>query len=163
MSGEISGFRGPYDLAAAVGGILGPTTPAALAKVCELEKRVLEVPQVEFTTHHVLHGGVYYRTICIRKGVVLTGALIKIPTTLVVSGKATVLIGDGEEHLVEGYRVFAASAGRKQAFITHEDTYITMSFKTNAKTVEEAEAEFTDDHERLMSRRGVNEIVITGE
>lgn len=142
--------------------VLPPTTPAALEKVCELEKRVLEVPQVECATHHVIHAGVYHRTICMRKGVVLTGALIKIPTTLVVSGKTSVLIGDGEEYLVEGYRVFAASAGRKQAFIAHEDTYLTMSFKTNAKTVEEAEAEFTDDHERLLSRNGVNEIVITG-
>ncbi len=59
--------------------------------------------------------------------------------------------------------MFAASAGRKQAYIAHKDTFLTMSFKTNAKTVEEAEAEFTDDHERLMSRNGVNKIVITGE
>lgn len=142
---------------------LPPTTPAALAKVCELEKRVLEAPQIDIFTQHVIHAGVYSRTICIPAGTVLTGALIKIPTTLVVCGRASVLLGDDQEVMVEGYHVFAASAGRKQAYIAHADTFVTMSFKTNAKSVHEAEAEFTDDHERLMSRVGINEIVITGD
>jgi hypothetical protein len=38
-----------------------------------------------------------------------------------------------------------------------------MSFKTNARTVEEAEAEFTDEADRLFSRKGENVTVITGE
>ena len=143
--------------------MLPPTTPAALEKVRKLEERVLASPQADILTHHVIHAGMYHRTIRIEAGTVLTGALIKIPTTLVVCGDASVMIGDGEEYRVKGYQVFAASAGRKQAYIAHKDTFLTMSFKTNAKTVEEAEAEFTDDHERLMSRNGVNKIVITGE
>lgn len=142
---------------------LPPTSTRALDLVRCIEDEVLKVPQVEIPTHHVLHAGIYSRTICIPAGVVLTGALIKIPTTLVINGCASVLIGDGEEVLVQGYKVLAASAGRKVAYIAHADTYVTMYFKTDAKSVEEAEAEFTDEADRLLSRNGANEVVITGE
>lgn len=145
------------------GSVLPPTTPAALGKIHDLENLLAEETQIDLITHHVIHGGVYSRTICIPKGSVLTGALIKIPTTLVVCGKCSVLVGDAIEVLIDGYHVFAASAGRKQAYIAHEDTFITMSFRTSARTVEEAEAEFTDDADRLLSRHGINETVITGE
>lgn len=144
-------------------GALPPTTPAAVAKVEEIDAIIRDLPQVEITTKHVLHGGIYSRTICIPAGVVLTAALIKIPTTLTICGHASVLIGDGEEVRIEGYHTLPASAGRKQAYIAHTDTHITMSFRTDAKSVEEAEAEFTDEAERLMSRTCGNETVITGE
>lgn len=139
---------------------LPPSPPAAIAKVRELEAVVSQAPQVGIKTFHVLHAGVYSRTICIPKGVVLTSALIKIPTTLTVCGKASVFIGD-EEVLIEGYQVLAASAGRKQAYIAHEDTYVTMAFCTDARTVEACEEQFTDEAAMLMSRFGDNEINIT--
>lgn len=148
---------------------LPATTARGVEAVRAIEQRVLELPQLDITTYHVLHAGVYSRTICIPKAPgegqknVLTSALIKVPTTLTIAGKCSVLIGDAEEVLVEGYRVVAAAAGRIQAYIAHEDTWITMSFKTDAKSIEEAEAEFTDEAERLMSRHGRNEIVITGD
>lgn len=142
---------------------LPPTSPRALDLVCCIENEVLKSPQVEIPTHHVLHAGIYSRTICIPAGVVLTGALIKIPTTLVINGCASMLIGDGEEVLVQGYKVLAASVGRKVAYIAHADTHVTMYFKTDAKDVAAAEAEFTDESDRLLSRHGVNEVIITGE
>lgn len=142
---------------------LPPTTPAALDMVRAIEDRVRAAPQVEIETHHVLHAGVYSRTIMIPAGVVLTGALTKIPTTLTISGHASVLFGDAQEIEIAGYHVLAAAAGRKQAFIAHADTWVTMSFKTTAATVEEAEAEFTDEHAHLMSRSGPNITTITGD
>lgn len=148
---------------------LPATTPDALAKICELEEYLLTQQQLDIETWHVLHAGVYSRTIRIPgppepgKATALTGALIKVPTTLAICGHCAVLIGDAEEVLVDGYHVLAAAANRKQAFIAFADTWLTMSFKTNARTVEEAEQEFTDDHARLMSRRGVNHVTITGE
>lgn len=150
-------------LPATVQAQLPSTSERALARIREIEEIVLKVPQIEMITHHVIHAGMYSRTIMVPKGTVLTGALVKIPTTLIVCGTASVLIGDDEEVLVDGYHVLAASANRKQAFIAHEDTFITMSFKTTAQCVEEAEIEFTDEHTRLMSRHGINEIIITGE
>jgi hypothetical protein len=58
-------------------------------------------------------------------------------------------------HELVGYNVIQASAGRKQIYVTREETAITMIFPSNAKTVEEAEEEFTDEAEMLLSRREV--------
>jgi hypothetical protein len=71
----------------------------------------------------------------------------------------------GEEvRRVTGYQVVPAAAGRKQAFRAVADTHITMVFPTNARTVDEAEREFSDEFERLASRKdgAVNEAIITG-
>jgi len=136
----------------------------AIANVRQLENCIKQLPQTLVNTHHVLHGGQYTRTIVIPAGVVLTGALIKVPTTLVISGDCTVYIGE-ESVRVAGYNVFAASACRKQAFMAHSDTFVTMTFATDAQTVEQAEDQFTDEAHLLMSRSpdAQNHILITGE
>ena len=134
----------------------------ALNQVKSLEQLVLSCPQVEIPTHHAFHGGCYSRTIMIPAGVVLTGALIKIPTTLIVSGHCFVYIG-AQCHELQGYQVLPGSANRKQAFVAITDTWLTMIFPTSAKTVAEVEREFTDEYELLMSNTNDNTVVITGE
>ena len=139
-------------------------TAQAIDKVRELEAITRDLPQVEIATDHVLHGGMYARTIRIPAGVVLTGVFIRVPTLLVFDGNATVNAGDDATTLV-GYHVLAASAHRRQAFMAHEDTRLTMVFATQAKTVAEAEDEFTDEAHLLFSRKpgAINRINITGE
>jgi hypothetical protein len=149
--------------ALAIPGSLPPSTPACLAVIDRITERIKAAPQTPIATYHVLHAGVYSRTICIPAEVGLTSALIKIPTTLVICGHASVMFGDGEEAVVCGYQVLAASAGRRQAYIAHAPTHITMSFRTQAKSVEEAEREFTDEADLLMSRSGENTVLITGD
>lgn len=133
-----------------------------LAAIRKLEAHVAEQPQVDIATHHVLHGGMYARTICIPAGVVLTGAQIKVATMLIVSGHVRVTVGNDVSDIA-GYHVLAASAHRKQAFLAIEDTQLTMLFPTSAATVEDAEREFTDEHDKLFSRAGRNSVLITGE
>lgn len=138
--------------------------PSAIVAVRELEALTREMPQVAIATEHVLHGGMYARTICIPAGVVLTGVFIRVPTLLVFDGNATVNTGEGAVTLV-GHHVLAASAHRKQVFLAHADTVLTMVFATQAKTVAAAEDEFTDEAHLLMSRTpgAVNQVTITGE
>jgi len=137
---------------------------AAIDNVRKLDQIVSACPQTTIKTDHVLHGGMYARTITIPANVVLTGALIKIPTMLITSGDAIVYV-DGGSKRITGYNVFAASAGRKQAFVALTETRLTMLFPTNAKTVDEAEKEFTDEWASLMSVRDAasNTVLITGE
>ena len=139
-------------------------TAQAIDKVRELEAITRDLPQVEIATDHVLHGGMYARTICIPAGVVLTGVFIRVPTLLVFDGNATVNAGDDATTLV-GYHVLADSAHLRQAFLAHADTRLTMVFATQAKTVAEAEDEFTDEAHLLFSRKpgAVKRINITGE
>ena len=136
----------------------------AIASVRKLEAALLQAPQAEVKTLHVIHGGMYSRTIKIPRNGLLTGALIKIQTTLIVNGHVTVYL-DGDAVELIGYNVLPASAGRKQAFFAHDETDLTMIFPTSAKSVQEAEAEFTDETDLLVSRQdeGSNTIIITGE
>ena len=138
-------------------------TGEAIQKARELESILRDVPQIPVRTHHVIHGGMYARTIRIPAGAVLTGALIKIPTMLIISGHATAYIG-GETIELCGYQAIPGSAGRKQVFVAHADTDMTMLFPTSAMSVEQAESEFTDETHLLFSRHSENDtITITGE
>ena len=53
---------------------------------------------------------------------------------------------------VKGFDVFIAEANRKQVALALEKSSIVMIFKTDAKTIEEAEEEFTNEPEKLASR-----------
>lgn len=139
-------------------------TEVAINSVRQLEDYVLQAPQTEIPTNHLIHAGIYARSIKIPAGVVLTGALIKTATILVLDGDCIVYKGSGPEEF-SGHHVLAASANRKQAFFAMKDTYLTMIFATKAQIIHEAEEEFTDEAHRLSSRyeNAVNHIVITGE
>lgn len=143
---------------------IGPMSPEAIARVRQLEEMVLAAPQVPIFTDHVIHGGMYARTVFIPAGVVITGALVKVPTTLIVHGDAVIYL-DQVSVQVSGYNVVAASAGRKQAFVAVTDVYLTMMVQTDATTVDEAERAFTDDFEQLASHRDeqMNSVTVTGE
>jgi hypothetical protein len=123
-----------------------------LTKVRELESQMMHEPQVPIETSHDFHAGVYARTIMIPRGVALTGALIKIPTLLIIQGNCMVTNGE-HSNLIAGYKVIAAPVNRKTAYYAYDDTHITMLFATNATDIEEAEHEFTNEADQLLSRR----------
>jgi GNAT superfamily N-acetyltransferase len=133
-------------------------------KVRRLESERAALPQVPLRTQHLLHGGMYARTVYVPAGTVITGTLIKVATVLIVDGDAMLYVDADEPLHCTGYNVMPASAGRKQAFWMKGNTALTMIFPTAAATVEQAEREFTDEFDLLASRRdGLNEIHVTGE
>jgi hypothetical protein len=144
--------------------IIRPIDEAALASVRSVESEMLAVDQTELPVHHTLHGGAYTRSLRIPAGVMICGALIKVPTTLIVNGNVTVWAND-QAIDIDGYQVLVGAAGRKQLFYAHEDTDMTMVFATSAKTVDEAEREFTDEWDMLASREhpDLNTEIVTGE
>ena len=137
---------------------------SAIEKVRFVQNAMLELPQIDLPVHHILHGGLYSRSLVIPAGVAIAGAFIQVPTTLVVSGNVTVYAND-QAYEIDGYQVLVASAGRKQVFVAHTDTNMTMTFATDATTVEDAENEFTSEPDLLASRRheDLNTTIITGE
>lgn len=128
-------------------------TPAAIDRVRLLEGERAALPQVPIRTEHLLHAGMYARTVYVPAGVLITGVLIKVATVLIVEGDALIYLGHEKPLEVAGYNVLPASAGRKQAFVARSDMRLTMIFPTTAATVEEAEREFTDEVDLLASRR----------
>jgi hypothetical protein len=85
-------------------------------------------------------------------GYVITGAPVKIETLLTIVGDCIIGL-DGNEVRVTGFAKIRAAAHRMGVFTAVTDTFISMSFATTATTVEEAEAQFTDEAHRLASRR----------
>jgi hypothetical protein len=144
---------------------LPPVSPVALARMRGFEDALLRLPQAALATQHVFHAGVYARTIKLVRDQVITSAFVKRATLLIVQGAVDVFhaTDDAAETSIEGYAVIPACAGRKQVFVARGDTYLTMLFATSARTVEEAEREFTDEYERLASHAGTNEVIRTGE
>lgn len=148
--------------------ILRPMLPASSAssieKVRELDRHLAKMPQYEFVTEHMLHGGMYTRSFIMPAGVVGAAVLIKVPTVLIVAGDADIFNNDVLTR-VQGYNVLAGSAGRKIAFYTHSIMGMSMMFPCDAETVDEAQKQFTDEWELLvpLSEEHRHRTLITGE
>lgn len=136
----------------------------AINRVRKIEEMALSMPQIEISTSHIIHSGMYARTITIPTGVMITGVLIKIATILIIQGNVIVYIGEEKLELC-GYNILPASANRKQAFFALTDVHMTMIFPSEAKNIFDAEEQFTDDADKLISRKdtSINKIIITGE
>ena len=131
---------------------LQPASKETLKKLGIVHALLIKAADVHITTHHILHGGMYTRTIHLEAAVVMMGSLIKCPTILIINGATLMLNGDEGTEL-EGYNVIPGSAGRKQLFVTREQVEMTMIFATQAKTLAEAENEVFAEADDLMSRK----------
>ena len=129
------------------------TSGDSLRQTREFESHQLQAgEQLDLETLNVIHAGVYARTIKIPAGVVITGALIKIPTVLIIHGSMKLTVGD-KCISVDGFACFKCPAGRKQIMVAKTDCFVTMTFATKAKTVREAEDEFADEGDLILSRK----------
>jgi hypothetical protein len=120
--------------------------------VREFEKFVMQFPQVKIETSHVLHAGMCARTIMIPAGLVCTGAMLDVDNIGIMNGDITMVTDEGPKRF-SGWHVFPATKGFKRVGVTHQDTYWTTVFKTDATTVEEAENQFTSESDLLQTRR----------
>ena len=146
-----------------IGNSIPATSEETIDKIRLIEDEIRNHEQIEFRTEHVFHAGMYARTVRIPAGNLFTSVLIKCPTLIILNGVCDVLSGDSGV-LIEGYNVIPAGAGRKTVYFTRTDIELTMIFPSSAKTVEEAESQFTDEVESLLSRTNNDDIVtITGE
>lgn len=143
--------------------IIPAMSDEAIDKVVKLEEYVGKCPQVNLPTFHTLHGGVYTRTLKLPVNAIVVGALIKIPTTIIIEGNVVVYMDGAVKELI-GYNVFVAEAHRKQAVVAKSEVNWTMILHTEATTIREAEQDFTDEYEKLMSNKEdqSNTAIITG-
>lgn len=143
---------------------ISPMTNAQIEIATEAENAIrTELNIIRCCTEHTLHAGIYSRTLFMPRGSIVAGVVIKVPTTLVLCGKMAVYIGDEVKH-IDGYNVLTTLGDRKQVVYAIEDSYATLSFRTDAKTIDEAEQQMTNEYERLMSREpeSINIINVTG-
>ena len=134
-----------------------PTTPACAERLNALIKRWKREhagePPDGFFIKHLFHAGCYCRTMFCPKDSVFVSVQVKRPTILIVSGDAT--FSDTESAVrIRGYEVLLGAAMRQSIVRTHEDTYFTAIFATDAKTVEEAEREAVTQPDLLFNYEG---------
>ena len=63
-----------------------PPSSAMLDRLDQANLRILSFPQTEIATEHLLHGGMYARTIRLESGIVMMGSLIRLATILILQG-----------------------------------------------------------------------------
>ena len=142
----------PLPLAA----VIPSMQPDAIDRVRDMEAIASTKPQTDLNIRQFIHAGTYVRTATLPAGCMLTGALIKIPTVLVISGDCAVYTGDDFKR-VQGYCVVACQPFRKQLFVAKSDTHLTMLFATDANDVKKAEEQFTDEW-RFLTTRASHEV-----
>lgn len=120
--------------------------------VRELERHMMQLPQVDLSTSHVIHAGMCSRTILIPAGTVLTGALTNMDNLCVMNGDITVTTDDGTVRLT-GHHVLPARAGFKRAGFAHADTYWTTVWQTELTDITAIEDEMTSESGLLQTRR----------
>jgi hypothetical protein len=143
---------------------LAPASGEMLERLNGLHAWTLQFEQAPIATEHVIHGGMYARTIRLEPETLMNGAFIKGATILILHGRCLLTAADGVVEL-DGYNVIPGSAGRKVSFVTRSRVEMTMLYATGARTVEEAEAEVFGETEELMSRKdgNANSVTVTGE
>ena len=129
--------------------ILAPL--ASPEKVRALEAALLDLPQVDLHTQHLVHGKVSARAILIPAGTVLTGALTNCDNLCIVLGDITVTTDDGARR-VTGFAMLPARAGYKRAGIAHADTWWITVHHTNLTDLAEVEQEMTAEADSLQTR-----------
>lgn len=129
-----------------------PSLMASPEAVRALEREMLKLPQVDLDTTHLVHGGLYARTIMIPAGTVLTGALTNCDNVCVMCGDITVTTDDGTLRLT-GYHVIPARAGSKRAGVAHADTMWTTILQTDELEIDRIEAQMTGEADMLQTRR----------
>jgi hypothetical protein len=144
--------------------IFPPPSPPVLDGLMRLQTLIATLPQIDLPTEHLLHGGMYVRTIRRDTDSVTIGSLINKATILIVNGSCSMLIGDRRVDL-EGYNVLAGLPGRKSFSIARGSVEMTMICPTTATTVEEAENEIFAEADQLLSRRddSRDQVTITGQ
>ena len=123
----------------------------SVAAVQALSEHMRHLPQVDCQTTHMVHGGMYARTIFIPAGTLLTGAKTNVENICIVSGDITVTTDEGLKRLV-GFTVIPANAGFKRALVAHSDTYWTTLIPTALNELKEIEDMFTDESQKLQTR-----------
>lgn len=129
-----------------------PSSMASPEAVRELERFTLAMPQVEIQTQHLVHGGLYARTIFVPAGTLITGAQMNKDNICVMHGDMSVTTDEGTVRLT-GFHVIPASAGFKRAGFAHADTYWTTLMPTQHTDLNDIEDEMTDESSMLQTRR----------
>lgn len=115
-------------------------------KVETLQRAVEQLPQYEPETRHYFHGGMYCREVFRDAGVLVVGKAHKREHFYeIVSGRVLITDGTNEPREVSAPALIESHPGTKRAVLSLEPTLCRTFHATDARTVEEAEAQLVED------------------
>lgn len=120
-------------------------------QILNIERFILDCPQVETPTTHYFSPGLYAREMFIPAGTVLTGAVHKTEHLVQFVGDITVLTDGGMQRLT-GRHTFVSKPGVKRIGYAHADTWCTGFFATDKTDIEELENDLVEDAHLLQNR-----------
>ena len=110
-----------------------------------LQREIAKRPQYEPKTEHFFFGGMYCRSVWRDAGVLVVGKVHKKEHFyLIVQGRVKMTTDDEVVEAMAG-SLFMSKPGTKRAVISLEPTLCMTFHRTDATTVEEAEAELIED------------------
>jgi hypothetical protein len=118
---------------------------ATRADVDRLQRELAQLPQYEPVTKHYFHGGMYCREVWRAADVLVVGAVHrKEHFYVIVSGTALISGDGGPAQRVTGPTVMLSMPGTKRAVYAETDVLCMTFHRTDATTVEAAEAELVE-------------------
>jgi hypothetical protein len=124
-------------------------------KVERVQEAVSKLPQYEPRTTHRFHAGMYCREVWREAGVLVVGKVHKKEHFyLIVSGTVCISDGIGEPQRFTGPHLIASAPGTKRAVYAETDVLCMTFHRTDATTVEAAEAELVEEDEAAMYGSG---------
>lgn len=120
-------------------------------QILDIERFILECPQVETPTTHYFSPGIYAREMFIPAGTVLTGAVHKTEHLVQFVGDITVLTDGGMQRLT-GRHTFTSKPGAKRVGYAHADTWCTGFFPTIETDIAKLEDALVEDAHLLQGR-----------
>ena len=113
-------------------GILSSTVEA-------LQAAMLELPQYEFPTEHIFHGGMYCRQVLSPAGSTIVGKVHKQDHFFMVVSGTVCVVDDGQTKTLTAPVLLKSKAGVKRAIHSLTDTVFLTIHATEAVDVEQAE------------------------
>lgn len=110
--------------------------------VVQLQKEILECPQIELPTEHIFHGGMYCRQVWQPAGAVVVGKVHKTEHFfMVVQGLLAVTEGDEAAVEMSAPFLLCSKPGTKRALFALTDALYMTIHRVDSDTVEAAEDE----------------------
>lgn len=124
-------------------------------KVDRLQEQLAALPQYEPQTTHRFHAGMYCREVWREAGVMVVGKVHrKEHFYLIVSGTVCITDGSSEPQRFTGPHMIESRPGTKRAAYAETDVLCMTIHRTDAITVEAAEAELVEDDAGSMYAPG---------
>ena len=118
----------------------------------EIERRLLQLPQIDFALVNRFADGLYARQVTMPKGSVCTSKIhLKEHFAFILTGDISVWTDESYQR-IKAPQIIVTQPGTKRVLLAHEETVWITVHATSARTQAEAEAELVSNDPAMIDR-----------